>query len=119
MDPLRFALRELGRRDNFTLLLSMDHTMPVPGRFWKGFSRAWMATSDIDAPRVKVTVVFRSGSRKLPLKKDIAGNQVCPAEQGIKRKKKVTCTNCGICYDHVPVYSISNVKGSAAAIIKN
>jgi hypothetical protein len=59
---------------------------------------AYMSVSDDDVPRYKVDIVFRAGSRKVPMKKDKAGNRVCPYEQGIKRQVKITCASCGICF---------------------
>ena len=107
---LKKELRRLGNRSNFTMWLSCDHTMPEPPSYWDGFKRAYMSVADDDVPSFPVDLVFRAGSRKSPMKKDAAGNQICPYEQGIRRKVQLTCSSCGICFDHKPVYSIGQVK---------
>lgn len=107
---LRKELRNLGRRQNFTLWMSCDRTMPKPPAYWNEFKRAYMSVSDDDLPAFDVDLVFRAGSRKVARKKDKLGNQICPYEQGIKRKQSITCSTCGICFDQQPVYSLSPVE---------
>lgn len=107
-EPLRVALRRLSAEPNFQLWLSTDKTMKAPPK-WKHVKRAYMSCSDDDVPRYKVDLVFRAGSKATPMKKDAAGNLVCPYEQGVKRKVSITCSTCGICFNHNPVVPLSMV----------
>lgn len=104
---LRKALIRLSRLDNFTLLLSCDKETGRPPK-WKHSLWAYMSVSDDDVPKYAVDIVFRAGSRKVPMKHDKGGNLICPYEQGIQRKVKITCASCGICFQQQRKYPMRN-----------
>lgn len=62
--------------------------------------RAFLAVtnSDLDLVDPGVDLVFRDKKLRTPLKR-VNGVQVCPAEDGVKRKVgPITCTQCRICF---------------------
>ena len=65
--------------------------------------RAWMAADDADVPAFPVDLVFRN-RRASPLKR-LCGVLVCPTNQKVRRKEKITCSTCRLCFedDHAGV----------------
>lgn len=89
-------LKRFGRLRNVVLWFSCDKETGAPPRV-KGIRRAYMATDDNDKPGYKVDLVFRV-DRKTPMKFDPTGALVCPVEQGVDRKKHITCDTCRLCF---------------------
>lgn len=81
---------------NMSLWWSIDReTGPAP--CIRGIRRAYMAIDDADASTAPddCDLVFRADTATEMKKAN--GIQVCPPENGVKTKVKITCTTCGIC----------------------
>lgn len=88
----------LSRLPNFQMWWSCDRETGAPPRF-KGIKRAYMATDDLDLPRMRVDLVFRT-ERELKLAV-FDSTLVCPTERKRARpgQKHITCDKCRICFD--------------------
>lgn len=86
----------LAAEPNFYLWLSCDRDTGEPPVIPK-VRRAWMAADDADVPPFPVDLVFRD-KRTTPLKR-MRGILVCPTNQKIQRKEKITCTTCRLCFE--------------------
>ena len=91
------ALRELAKLPNVLLWFSCDKETGAPPLL-PYVKRAYMAVDDDDSPRYKVDLVFRT-QPKTPMRFDRRGNWVCPYDQGLQHKVKVTCSACMKCYE--------------------
>ena len=58
---------------------------------------AYMSLSDADLPPYQADVVFRDRSATV-IKYTPDGDLVCPYEQGLKPKTKITCSSCRYCF---------------------
>lgn len=91
-------LVRLSQLPNFSMWWSMDRaTGPAP--LIRGVRRAYMAIDDVDASLTPddCDLVFRDQQRTVMKKAN--GVQVCPPENGVKTKVKLTCSRCGICWN--------------------
>jgi len=88
----------LAGMDNFQMWWSIDReTGPAP--LIRGVRRAYMAIDDVDAELAPddCDLVFRD--QRSTVMKKANGIQVCPPENGVSTKVKITCSNCGICWN--------------------
>lgn len=95
-------LLKLAGQDNFQMWWSMDReTGPAP--LIRGVRRAYMAIDDVDAAHAPddCDLVFRDQTKTVMKKAN--GVQVCPPENGVKMKNKITCSQCGICWNQKAV----------------
>jgi hypothetical protein len=92
-------LKKLAQQPNVYGWLSCDRTMPVPPKF-KGIRRCYMSIDDWDEPWFKVDLVFRVRNNTPKKRVGAHNNLVCPVEQGVERKVKITCEKCGICFSN-------------------
>lgn len=91
-------LVQLGGQPNFQLWWSIDRdTGPAP--LIRGVRRAYMAIDDTDALCAPddCDLVFRD--QTATVMKRANGVQVCPVENGVELKVKLTCSHCGICWN--------------------
>jgi len=91
-------LVKLASRDNFQMWWSIDReTGPAP--LIRGVRRAYMAIDDVDAAHAPddCDLVFRD--KPTTIMKKANGVQVCPPENGVTTKGKITCSQCGICWN--------------------
>lgn len=97
LDPSMWpSLGRLGSLPNVHLWCSCDSSSGEPPAFdWKA-GNAYLSLSDEDVPAYPAGVVFRNRP-KTEMKFTKFGDFVCPAEQGVKRKKKITCSDCRYC----------------------
>lgn len=86
-------LRAMAREPNFLLWFSCDRDTAAPPRI-AGVRRAYMAVDRDDVPRYRVDLVFRAQRRGVQ-KYDVAGNLICPKENGVT---KTTCEKCRLCF---------------------
>ena len=93
-------LVKLADEPNFYMWWSDDKDMPEPPTF-AGVRIAYLSMAEDDMPTYPVDLVFRnSGKNDWEPAKHMGphGSLICPFEQGIERKEKITCEKCGICY---------------------
>lgn len=90
---LRKALDEFAKLANVRLLFSCDRETGIPAGV-PARRLVWMATDDGDLPPRKVRIVFRV--KRATVMAKMAGNVVCPKENGIKNA--VTCGKCKLCF---------------------
>lgn len=91
-------LVKLGGLPNFQMWWSIDReTGPAP--LIRGVRRAYMAIDDVDAEHAPddCDLVFRDNPGTVMKKAN--GVMVCPPENGVAIKNKITCSNCGICWN--------------------
>lgn len=91
-------LLTLARLDNFQLWWSIDReTGPAP--LIRGIRRVYMAIDDVDAAYTPddCDLVFRA--QRTTVMKKANGIVVCPVENGIVKRLKATCSDCGICWN--------------------
>lgn len=94
------VLKTMGRAPNMHLWFSADReTGKPPVR--KGVRVAWMAVDDNDLPPAWAHLAFRD-DRGEPMKW-MNNKLVCPAENGVQTKVKMTCDACRVCYRNKPV----------------
>jgi hypothetical protein len=90
---------------NTHLWFSADAETGEPPRPKWSAGVAYMSLSDEDMPAFPVDLVFRD-SNKTEMRKTPDGYKVCPTDDGVARKNKVTCAACKFCYkdgrDKVP-----------------
>ena len=90
-------LVKLGALPNFQLWWSIDReTGPAP--LIRGIRRAYMAIDDVDAEHAPddCDLVFRD--QKGTVMKKANGIMVCPPENGVETKIRLTCSLCKICW---------------------
>ncbi len=91
-------LVKLAALPNFQMWWSIDReTGPAP--LIRGIRRAYMAIDDVDADLAPddCDLVFRA--QRATVMKKANGILVCPPENGVTTQSKITCSNCGICWD--------------------
>lgn len=91
------ALSELGSLPNVRLWFSADAETGQPPRVAGVRGVAYMSLSDADLPGYQADVVFRDRSATL-MKYTPDGDLVCPYEQGVRPKTKITCSACRYCF---------------------
>lgn len=90
-------LVQLGRLPNMSLWWSTDRESGEPPLV-RGIRQAYMAVNDADAATapIRADLVFRV--QRTSVLKRANGVQVCPPENGVQTREKITCTKCGICW---------------------
>ncbi len=91
-------LIKLAAEPNFQMWWSIDReTGPAP--LIRGIRRAYMAIDDVDANLAPddCDLIFRDQPRTRM--KRANGVLVCPPENGVHTKVKITCSHCGICWN--------------------
>ena len=92
------SLVRLAGLANFQMWWSLDReTGPAP--LVRGVRQAYMAINDYDAMTAPddCDLVFRDRPKTVM---QIANSvRVCPAEDGTIRDRKITCSECGLCWD--------------------
>jgi len=116
-------LIELAAEPNFQMWWSLDReTGPAP--LIRGIRQAYMAIDDVDASLAPddCDLVFRD--QPATRMKRANGVLVCPTENGVKTKAKITCSHCGICWNKkatnwetslLPYYDMTGVEIVAPA----
>lgn len=95
-DKMLASLTALAHLPNFQMWWSCDVDTGEPVATHRVL-RAYMATSDFDVPPYHTDLIFRTQRRTVV--KRVDGVRVCPAENGLKPTVKLTCSNCGLCWD--------------------
>jgi hypothetical protein len=99
MDPkLKPLLIQLSRLPNMFLWFSGDHSMPAPPKV-RGVKRAYMRVNEEDHPKWKADLLFNELSAVFEPRKKLDSQLICPAEQRVARKVKMTCAKCKICFN--------------------
>ncbi len=91
------ALAEFGRTPNVRLWFSADAETGQPPRLDGVRGVAYMSVNDGDLPAYPADLVFRDREQTV-MKFTPAGDFVCPYEQGVKKKPKITCSRCRYCF---------------------
>lgn len=94
---LRKKLVRLSRLRNMHLWYSGDQSMPAPPKT-PGIRRAYLRLDADDFPRWKPDLIFNESKSKFAPEKRVQETLVCPAEQRIPRKFKITCDRCRLCF---------------------
>lgn len=89
-------LCELGKLPNVRLWFSADAESGPPPRLDGVRGVAYMSINDGDLPDYPADLVFRDNDTTL-MKFTPRGDLVCPYEQGVKKKTKITCSRCRYC----------------------
>lgn len=91
------ALVELGREPNMRLWFSTDRETGTAPRY-KGIPQAYLLLPGEVPPVLPKSckLVFRDQRREIV--KQVGSAVVCPVENGVPRKKPMTCTACKLCW---------------------
>jgi hypothetical protein len=92
------AFGELKKLKNMNLWWSADEdTHRINGRppRWKDVRVAFLVNHYDETVPFYTDLVFRH--RRKTIEKFRNGRLVCPSENGVKTKYKITCTDCGLC----------------------
>lgn len=98
---IREELLKLARHKNIRLWFSADRDAP-PVREWKRVRWAYMAMDDEDGEEAArkypgIQLMFRV--RHHSPRRRLGGVIVCPPENGIAVRQRITCERCGLCWD--------------------
>jgi hypothetical protein len=98
---IRTVLERMAALPNCVAWYSCDGGTGVPAAVPPRVRLAWLATADDDLPPAPLDLVFRVRRlRRQPV--DRGGSPVCPAEDGVRRTRPVTCERCGYCWRPAP-----------------
>jgi len=96
------GLVQLGALPNFSMWWSIDRATGMAPAV-RGIRQAYMAINDADAEAAPADcdLVFRDQrpNTKRTVMKKASGVLVCPPENGVHTKTKITCSRCGICWN--------------------
>ena len=99
---IRPLLEEMAGLANCRAWYSCDRGTGVPARVPPRARLAWLMTGAGDAPPPGVGLAFRVRPlRRRPLTR-VNGVRVCPAEDGVRRRARVTCDRCRVCWRPLP-----------------
>lgn len=96
-EEMRSVFEAMAALPNVHVWYSVDRSMPRPKLGHKRIRTAYLLARDEKEPGYKTNLIFRVNDKE-PAKR-INGSLVCPYEQGIKRKVKITCNKCKICFE--------------------
>ncbi len=99
---IRPLLERLARQPNFRLWYSCDRQTGLPERVPPRVRLAWLMTDEKDQPPRQASLVFRVVRLRRRRQRRLRQVRVCPAEDGVPRKKPVTCERCGLCWSPLP-----------------
>ncbi len=98
---IRPAIDRMSALPNCVAWYSCDRDTGVPANVPAGVRLAWLSVNEDDAPPAAVDLVFRVRAlRGHPVPPD--SPPVCPAEDGVRRPRRVTCDVCGHCWRPAP-----------------
>lgn len=98
------ALGVFGALPNAYLWFSADAETGEPPRPSWSRGVAYMSLSDADLPAYPVDLVFRDRQGTV-MRKTPTGDKVCPWDDGVVRKTRVTCEMCGYCFRDSPKHT--------------
>lgn len=94
---VRAVIEQMAALSNCVVWYSCDRDTGVPPAVPARVRLAWLATADDDVPPTGLDLVFRIRRlRHRPVAP--GGPPVCPGEDGVARKRAVTCDRCGVCW---------------------
>jgi len=97
------SLVRLTQLPNFKLWYSCDRSSGRPPVTYR-VNWAYLAVDDLDKPDYACDLIFRA--RRNTVHKRINGVLVCPVENGVAAKSKITCTTCGVCWDNKKLHAL-------------
>ncbi len=98
-DPaIAVVLKKMCKLQNCIMWLSTDSDSPKAPNWTGSAGTAYLAQSVFEKP-VGADLVFVDSPSTATPTKFLNGTLVCPYEQGIVRKKPVTCSTCGFCLE--------------------
>jgi hypothetical protein len=101
-DAIRPILERLARRRNCRLWYSCDRQTGMPERIPPRVRLAWLMTTDDDLPLAHADLLFRVVPLRRHRRRRLRHIRVCPAEDGVPRRRPVTCDRCGLCWSSLP-----------------
>jgi Gene product 88 len=101
-DAVRPVLERMARRRNCRVWYSCDRETGLPARVPPRVRLAWLMTEADDSPPDGVHLVFRVRRLRRQAATRLGGVRVCPEEDGVRRRRPVTCDRCGLCWRALP-----------------
>ena len=98
---IRAEIERMAALSNCVVWYSCDRETGVPANVPPSVRLAWLATDEDDAPPAGLDLMFRI-SRLRRWSVAPGGTPVCPAEDGVRRTRPVTCDRCGVCWRPAP-----------------
>jgi hypothetical protein len=96
------VLEQMAALGNCRVWYSCDRETGIPQEVPARVRLAWLATTPQDQPPKGVDLVFRTRNLRRQPASHLNGARVCPDEDGRKRRHKVTCDRCRICWRPLP-----------------
>lgn len=95
---IAYVLKKMCRLENCVMWLSTDADSPKAPS-WPGMAgKAFLARTVHDQPSSDDDLAFLDTKPEGPVK-FLNGVLVCPYEQNVKRKAKISCSTCGFCLE--------------------
>jgi hypothetical protein len=95
---MRPVLLELAAEPNVRLWWSVDRDSGPAPLHDNIAGQAYLAENDQDQPDFPVDLIFRN-LEESEMKFTPDGYFVCPYEQGVRRKVRLTCSRCRFCFN--------------------
>jgi hypothetical protein len=102
-DPaVRPALEAMAALPNCRVWYSCDRGTGWPGRTPQRVRLAWLMTAADESPPSSAGLVFRVRHLRTQPQTRVEGVRVCPDEDGVPRRRPVTCDRCQLCFRALP-----------------
>jgi Gene product 88 len=99
---IRRVLEKMALLSNCRVWYSCDRGTGLPENLPAQVRLAWLMTAADDLPPATTHLVFRVRRLRRQQRTRINGVRVCPAEDGVQRRRPVTCDNCRLCWRPLP-----------------
>lgn len=95
---IRAVLEQMAGLPNCRVWYSCDRGTGVPDPVPPRIHLAWLMTSADDVPPPDMQLTFRIRWLRRQPQTRVNGIRVCPEEDGITRKARITCDRCRLCW---------------------
>lgn len=98
---IKAVVDQMSALPNCVVWYSCDRDTGVPADVPAGVRVAWLSVAENDIPPTRIDLAFRVRAlRSRPVQP--GDPPVCPAEDGVRRPRRVTCDACGRCWHPAP-----------------
>lgn len=111
------VLKKMCQLKNCIMWLSTDSDVPKAPNWTGSAGTAYLAQSVFEDPS-GADLAFIDGKSVGSPTKFLNGTLVCPYEQGVKRKKPITCNTCGFCLERQKGRQFTAASSSVGTLSK-
>jgi hypothetical protein len=101
-ESIRAVLEWMAELGNCRVWYSCDRGTGAPAQVPPPVQLAWLMIHSEDVPPAGVALTFRVRALRRQARTRINGVRVCPEEDGVARKVRVTCERCRLCWKPLP-----------------